>query len=150
MTAERMVATVPVAEGLFVLDNGTPSLIGSRCRGCGTVYFPQALSCRNPHCRTKLLERALLPNTGTLFSYTIQRYQPPPLFRMDDWAPYSIGLVDLGDGVQVMGMLTGMAHEDIRIGMALRLVIEPLFTDAVRGSVTTYKFAPDSNGVQAK
>ena len=150
MTAEPMAATVPVAEGLFVVDNGTPRLIGSRCSGCGAVYFPRALSCRNPHCRTKLLERALLPNGGKLLSYTIQRYQPPPLFRMDNWAPYPIGLIDLGDGVQVMGMLTGMAHEDIRIGMALTLVIEPLFTDAVRGSVATYKFTPDSDGEQTR
>lgn len=145
-----MAATEAVAEGLFVVDNGTPRLIGSRCSGCGAVYFPRALSCRNPQCRTKLLERALLPNGGTLLSYTIQRYQPPPLFRMDNWAPYPIGLVDLRDGVHVMGMLTGMAHGDIRIGMALTMVIEPLFTDAVRGSVVTYKFTPGSNGEQTR
>ena len=69
---------------------------------------------------------------------------------MDDWAPYPIGLIDLGDGVHVMGMLTDIAHEDIRIGMPLTLVIEPLFTDAVRGSVSTYKFAPEKDGVQTK
>ena len=150
MTDEGIATTVPVAEGLFVVDKGTPRLIGSRCRGCGAVYFPQALSCRNPHCRTKVLERALLPRAGKLLSYTIQRYQPPPLFRVDDWAPYPIGLIDLGDGVQVMGILTGMRHDDIQIGMTLRLVIDLLFTDAVRGSVTTYKFAPDIDWVQTK
>ena len=91
-----------------------------------------------------------MPNGGKLLSYTIQRYQPPPLFRMDDWAPYPIGLIDLGAGVQVMGMLTDVAHEDIRIGMPLTLVIELLFTDAVRGSVSTYKFAPDSDGVHTR
>lgn len=130
------------ADGLFEVDEGGPRLIGSRCRSCATIYFPQALSCRNPACRGKDVERTLLPDRGTLRSYTIQRYRPPPLFRMDDWAPYAIGLVDLGEGVQVMGMLTGIALDDIAIDMPLVLVAEPLFTDAERGPVLTYKFAP--------
>lgn len=134
----------PVAEGLFV-DGPEPTLIASRCIDCRTIYFPQAISCRNPQCRTKQLERTSLPNKGTLLSFTIQRYRPPPIFVMDDWHPYPIGLVSLGEGVEVMGMLTGTEHGDIRIGMALRLVIETLFVDPLRGPVTTYKFAPSDH-----
>jgi uncharacterized OB-fold protein len=81
-----------------------------------------------------------------LLSYTIQRYQPPPLFRMDDWQPYAIGLIDLGSGVEVMGMLTGLELDAIRIGMPLRMVVEALYVDATRGAVATYKFAPDPSG----
>lgn len=141
MTAPGEPCGTPVVEGLFV-DGPDPRLIGSRCAGCATIYFPQALSCRNPQCRVKQPERYLLPRTGTLLSFTIQRYRPPDLFRMDDWAPYAIGLVDLGERVEVMGMITGMALDAIAIGMPVTLIIEPLFVDAARGPVTTYKFAP--------
>ena len=135
---------VPVAEGLFEIADGEPQLVGSRCTDCRTVYFPQTSFCRNPQCHAKQVERFLLPARGTLHSFTIQRYQPPPLFRIDDWSPYAIGLVDLGEGLQVMAMLTGIALDEVHIGMALRLILEPLYTDAERGPVLTYKFAPDS------
>lgn len=136
-----MTLLATVADGLFAIDEGGPRLIGSKCISCDTLYFPQALSCRNPACRNKRLERAWLPKEGTLRSYTIQRYRPPALFRMDDWAPYAIGLVDLGDGVEVMGMLSGIAFDAIAIGMPVVLVAELLFTDVERGPVLTYKFA---------
>jgi uncharacterized protein len=140
--SEAQGALIPVAEGLFeVLPDG-PRLIGSHCSSCDTTYFPAALSCRNPNCAEKSIERALLPNRGTLLSYTIQRYQPPPLFRMDKWRPYAIGLIDLEAGVEVMGMLTGLEFDAIRIGISLRMVVETLYTDAERGAVATYKFAP--------
>lgn len=131
---------VPVAEGLFEQTEQGPRLRGSRCNACGTVYFPVAMACRNPSCDTGLLECFHLPPHGKLISYTIQRYQPPPLFRMDDWKPYAIGLVDLGEGVEVMGMLSGFAFDEIEIGVRVELVIEPLYRDDTRGLVTTYKF----------
>jgi uncharacterized OB-fold protein len=139
-------ALVPVAEGLFELRPEGPRLIGSRCASCDTLYFPVAQSCRNPACAEKRIEPALLPASGTLLSYTIQRYQPPPLFRIDNWQPYAIGLVDLGAGVEVMGMLSGLALDAIRIGMPLRLIVETLYTDPERGDVATYKFAPVAAG----
>ena len=139
----------PVVAGLFEMVAGEALLAGTRCASCGALYFPQAISCRNPACCEKQVEPSLLPNTGTLYSYTIQHYQPPPLFRMDDWSPYALGVVDLGEGLQVMGMLTGVALDEIAIGMALRVVVEPLYRDAERGEVSTYKFAPLAKGPAA-
>ena len=133
---------VPVIDGLFEVVAGEARLAGSHCVSCGALYFPRAISCRNPACRDKQVELSFLPNTGTLYSYTIQHYQPPPLFRIDDWAPYALGVVDLGEGLHVMGMLTGVALDAITIGMPLRMVVEPLYRDAERGDVLTYKFAP--------
>lgn len=134
-----------IADGLFELHEDEPRLIGTRCTACGTLYFPQAPSCRNPDCREKTIERAVLPARGVLVSYTVQRYQPPSLFRIDDWQPYAIGLVDLGDGLEVMGMLSGFALDEIAICARVRLVAEPLYADAERGAVLTYKFAPEAD-----
>ena len=131
-----------VVDGLVETGPDGARLIGSRCTGCDTLYFPQTVSCPNPACDAKSVEPEHLPREGVLYSYTIQRYQPPPLFRIDNWEPYILGLVDLGEGVRVMGMLTGIAEEDVQIGMALQVVTETLFADAERGEVATYKFAP--------
>ena len=131
-----------VADGLFEIVEGGPRLIGSRCTGCGTLYFPQAPGCRNPDCDVMTIERMHLPDRGTIVSFTVQRYRPPPLFRMDDWVPYAIALIDLGEGVEVMGMLSGVQLDAIRIGAAVKLVSESLFTDEDGRAVLTFKFAP--------
>lgn len=135
-----------VVDGLVETGPAGPRLLGSHCLGCDTLYFPQMQSCPNPACHDKRIEPAPLPAEGTLYSYTIQRYQPPPLFRMDDWQPYVLGLVDLGAGLRVMGMLSGIGEDEVEIGMKLRLVIEPLYDDAERGVVSTFKFAAAGGG----
>lgn len=139
----------PVAESLFAIVDGEPRLLGSVCTGCSTQYFPQALSCRNPQCRDKNIEMTPLPRRGTLVSFTIQRYQPPALFRQDDWKPYGIGLVDLGNGLEVMGMLTDVSLDKIAIGTTVQLKIGALFKDPERGEVHTYMFAPMNDEVEA-
>lgn len=148
MTSPPMAGVV--AEGLFENGDDGPRLIGSRCADCGTRYFPQSLSCRNPDCRDKRVERAALPDRGTLHSYTVQHYRPPALFRMDDWSPYAIGAVDLGGGLQVMGMLTGISLDRIEIGMPMRLMLEPLYANEDGQAVFTYKFAPDGEPSTAR
>ncbi len=139
-------AARPVAAGLFELTGDQPRLIGSRCTACGTACFPQALSCRNPACDAKTIERTLLPPHGTLYSYTVQGYRPPPLFRQDDWAPYAIGVVELDGGLRVMGMLSGCALDAIEIGMPLRLGVTRLYADDEGHDVLTYVFRPDDSG----
>lgn len=146
---DTLPASAAVVEGLFI-GGEEPRLIGSRCRSCQALYFPEATSCRNPDCREKRVEQALLPDRGTLYSYTIQHYQPPPLFRVDDWAPYAIGLVDLGEGLRVMAILTGIPLDALGIGMALRLRVEPLYADPSIGAVTTYMFGPADAGEHAR
>ena len=44
-------ATAPAIAGWFTLDADEPSLLGSRCRDCGTLAFPKATTfCGNPAC----------------------------------------------------------------------------------------------------
>ena len=133
--------TRPVAEGLFRQEGGETRLIGSRCRGCGALYFPQAPSCRNPSCLDKRVEAELLPARGILYSYTVQAYRPPPLFRDDAWQPYAIGLVEIAEGLRVMGMLSGCPLDAIRIGMPVRLATRGLYEES-GAMVETYIFVP--------
>src|SRR5690242_14907032 len=71
-------STVPVIEGWFTTGD-EPALLGSRCSGCGTVFFPRLEGlCRNPACGSTEAEVVALSRRGTVWSYTDARYQPPP------------------------------------------------------------------------
>lgn len=137
-----------VVDGLVEHGADGPRLIGAHCVACATTYFPERAHCANPACDDGRTTPTLLPARGTLYSYTFQRYMPPPPFRMDDWAPYLLGLVDLGEGVQVMAMLSGVDADTVQIGMPLQLVTETLFTDPEGGAMATHKFAPLPAGGQ--
>jgi uncharacterized OB-fold protein len=133
---------IPVAEGIFTINEKGVSLIGTRCISCGNHYFPQAISCKNPRCNEKRVEKVLLSKRGKLYSYTIQYYLPPPPFRMESKGPYAIGLIELPEGIRVMGMLTGLDFEEIKIGMEMELTLERLYVDEKGNEVVTYKFRP--------
>ncbi|MES2492456.1 MAG: Zn-ribbon domain-containing OB-fold protein [Pseudomonadota bacterium] len=133
-------------DGLVVMTDGAPHLLGSRCGGCGVPSFPPRQLCPNPACAQSDMQEIPLPRTGVLYSHTMQRYQPPPPFRMDNWQPYTLALVDLGEGLRVMGMMTDLPEDEITIGMPVQLVLGRLFDDADRGEVYTYKFAPLATG----
>lgn len=133
---------VPVAEDLFRDSAEGPALVGTKCTGCGAHYFPKSLSCRNPACDTKMVTETMLGRRGTLYSYTVQGYRPPALFGMDPWEPYALGLVELPEGLRVMGMLTGCPLDEIHIDMPVELTIATLYSDAEGRDVLTYKYRP--------
>jgi len=142
----KTIEQVPVARDLFHWSDQDVYLVGSLCDGCGTHYFPKSLSCRNPQCHHKAVKDVSMGRSGRLYSYTIQTYRPPALFRMDPFSPYAIGLVELPEGLRVMGMLTGCAFEDIRIDMPVELTVEPLYRDEMGREVMTYKYKPQVEG----
>lgn len=86
---------------------------------------------------------------GRLHSYTVQAYRPPALFRMEPFAPYAIGLVELPEGLRVMGMLTGCGLDEIRIDMPVQLTVEALYTDEAGRDVLTYKYAPSAEAASS-
>lgn len=132
---------IPVTAGLLPAD-GDVALMGCACPACGARFFPCRAHCPNPACDARELEKVRLGRRGTLYSYTVQAYRPPPLFRMEPWAPYALGLIELDEGLRVLAMLTGVALDALRIGMPLELVLEPLYRDAEGRDVLTYKYKP--------
>lgn len=133
--------TVPVVAGLFDVQGGQPALLGTRCGQCSSSFFPPRARCTNPACEGAVTAPVRLSNRGTLYSWSVQAYKPPPLFGMDPWAPYAIVLVDLPEGVRVMGMLAGSA-DALQIGMPMALRLEALRVDAEGREVLTWKLAP--------
>ncbi|MBW2056648.1 MAG: Zn-ribbon domain-containing OB-fold protein [Deltaproteobacteria bacterium] len=130
--------TVPIREGLFAVPGEKPErpyLLGSRCRRCGSVYFPRRAVCAN--CLGETMEEIPLSRRGRLYTYTIVRY-PAPGLR----APYAVGYVDLPEGVRVFSVLTGWDDENLGLGIDMELVVERFGEDAEGNEVQTYKFRP--------
>lgn len=141
-------AEVPALDGWWSSDEaGIPHLIGARCPGCRTYVFPpRAGKCPNPECAGDDLEPAALSRRGTLWSYTENRYQPPPPYpQSDPFEPFAIAAVHLAtEGIIVLGKVAeGTLAADLRVGMEMELTTMPLYVDddgAVR-SVYAWRIA---------
>jgi uncharacterized OB-fold protein len=103
------------------------ALRGSSCGRCGAHVFPAMGSC--PMCSGTDVVDVALPTAGTVWSWTTQHFAPKPPFRTDEFAPFSIGYVDLGP-VIVEGWLVGRTHWTI--GEPVRLVLTKAWTDGDR------------------
>ena len=123
---------VPAVEGWFT-DSDAPRLVGSRCTACGTKFFPRRdLACADPACGGTELEDVELSRTGKLWSYTDNRYQPPPPYMSPDpFVPYQIAAVELDEEkIVVLGQVApGVDASDLRIGLDMELVVDTLFED---------------------
>ena len=130
-----------VVPGAFAETPNGARLLGSRCAGCWTCFFPRSAACRNPRCSDKRIADVELSPRGTLWSYTVQYYKPPPPARLDEpFIPYGIGLVDLPEDIRIMAMISSDDPESLRIGQQMELVIETLYHDDDGSEVLTWKW----------
>ena len=119
----------PAIEGWFTMD-ASPHLIGTQCEGCGTYFFPkQSHYCKNPNCDSTEFSEVELSRTGKLWSYTNACYKPPePFVAPEPFEPYAIAAVELEEEQMViLGQVAeGVGVEELKVGMAMELVLEPL------------------------
>jgi len=133
-------AMVPLSPGVFETDpQGEPHLVGARCRQCGTFFFPRREVCAR--CLSADVEVVPLSAAGTLYTYTVV-HQSTPEFP----TPYILAYVDLPEGVRLLAPLAGVAADQVRVGMRLRLRVEPLRTDATGRTILGYRLYPDGGG----
>ncbi len=139
----------PAVEGWFAWESGEPHLIGTRCKQCGSYFFPnETAMCRNPRCTSEELEELALSRRGTLWSYTNNCYQPPaPYVSPDPFVPYVVAAVELErEGLVVLGQVVGsVTVEDLRSGMTMELVVDTLFKDDEQEAVI-WKWKPVEEG----
>ena len=136
---------VAVADRLFTWPAAEPRLIGGRCAACGQVGFPVRAGCER--CGGTEVTDTLLPERGTLWTFTTQNFRPPsPPYNGSDTAetfrPFAVGYVDLGGEVMVEARLTEPDPGRLTIGQPMRLVIVPYATRADGTEVMTFAFAP--------
>lgn len=114
-------------------DSGVPHLVGAQCPHCRTYVFPpRENNCPNPDCEADELQPVALSRRGTLWSYTENRYQPPPPYpQAEEFVPFAVAAVQLeAEGIIVLGkVVTGTLAADLNVGMEMELTTMPLFVD---------------------
>ncbi len=73
-----------------------------------------------------------LSRRGTLWSYTENRYAPPPPYPASDpFEPFAVAAVELAEeGLIVLGKVAeGTLAADLKVGMTMELTTMPLYVD---------------------
>jgi hypothetical protein len=140
-----MTTRIPAIEGWFTTD-GEPALLGSRCSGCGSYFFPpERTLCRNPACGSSELEQLELSRRGKVWSFSVNHYAAPaPYVGKDPFEPYTVVAVELGaESMVVLGQLAeGVDPSALKIGDEVEVVVEPLFTDDEGQTHIVWKWKP--------
>jgi uncharacterized OB-fold protein len=85
-----------------------------RCAECGTVRHPPGPRC--PSCGNMTPGYVVAAGTGEVYSYVVHHHPPVPGKKL----PIVIALVQLPEGVRMVGELLGVAPDDVRIGLPVR------------------------------
>ncbi len=86
-----------------------------RCNACGALRFPPGPSCQS--CDAYDRGYQVAAGTGTVFSYVVHRHPPVPGKEL----PIVIALIDLDEGVRMVGEVVDAGDGDIAIGTRLRV-----------------------------
>ncbi|WP_199549059.1 bifunctional MaoC family dehydratase N-terminal/OB-fold nucleic acid binding domain-containing protein [Streptomyces sp. N35] len=112
-----------------------------RCTECSVLRFPWLPGCNS--CGGAEWDTVEASGEGTVFSYVVMHHPPFPAFD----PPYAVGLIELAEGVRMISNVVGVPHDEVRIGMAVRLeflrtdeelevpVFRPVGASAAVGSV---------------
>lgn len=99
-----------------------------QCDGCGARRNPPVPSC--PECASLSWSTVALKGDGVVHSYTVHHYPPLPDYAV----PHPIGIVDMEEGLRVVGAMDGTDPERMAIGMPVRIEF------VMRGDVPGFRF----------
>lgn len=108
-----------------------------QCNNCdGWIFFP-----RNhcSHCLSHDIEWKQVSGEGKLYSYTLTRIPTMPEFN--DEMPQALAVIELAQGVRINTTLTGVAEEDIKVGMP----VKPVFDKVNSEGDTLLRFTTTNN-----
>ncbi|MBP7726044.1 MAG: Zn-ribbon domain-containing OB-fold protein [Candidatus Bipolaricaulis sp.] len=118
-------------------------LLASRCTTCGATSYPPRSDC--PRCLGSEFEWVPITGKGRLLTHTAvfvtPRHFTPDLSQVAPFSSYAyrpaaVGIVEMANGLRVMGWIRGLAIEEIRIGMELEP--RPEILPDGRATVTLY------------
>jgi len=86
-----------------------------KCNACGALRFPPGPACQE--CDAYDRGYVVSSGRGTVFSYVVHRHPPVPGKEL----PILIALIDVEEGVRMVGEVEGVSDDEISIGMELRV-----------------------------
>jgi uncharacterized OB-fold protein len=114
-TAEVLRPVVGPDTAFFWAGTARRELRLQRCEECGRLRHPPGPAC--PACGSARLGHVVAQGTGEIYSYVVHHHPPVPGRR----CPFVIVLVDLPEGVRMLGELVGAGPGDARIGAPVRV-----------------------------
>lgn len=137
----------PLVDGLFRLDHDGLTLLGGRSASGGQSHFPLQPVC--PWTGADDVEPVDLPRTGRLWGWTTVTAAPP---GYGGEVPYDLGVVELDDGLRVVGRLAAPRDggptvlDALGDGQPMAVVADEV-PDADGSPRTVWAFAPlDTTG----
>ena len=86
-----------------------------KCNACGAKRFPPGPACQS--CEAYDRGFVVAGGTGTVFSYVVHRHPPVPGKEL----PITIALIDLDEGVRMVGEVVDADDGELAIGDRLRV-----------------------------
>lgn len=112
--------------GGFVDGLQRGEILAAKCLSCGKISFPPRSDC--PVCSAEQFEWSIVHGVGKLLTYTFINV-PPEHFAPDtssrapfssySYHPSAVGIVEMEDGLRVMGWIFGLRSEALSVGMEL-------------------------------
>lgn len=133
-----------IAPTLFETSGDRTWLIAARDRMTGDVRFPFPAGPEGER-----FEPFRLPETGRLWSWTVQRFAPKPPFLIDPlkaFRPYGVGYVQLDDVLIVEGRIIADDFAVLTLGQRMRVTTETFATSEAGEPWVTYAFKPIAEG----
>jgi uncharacterized OB-fold protein len=100
-------------------------LMAAKCSECGNLLLPPKPMCTK--CLSTNLKWTEIEGTGKLLSYTVIHVAP---IQFQSVAPYTVGIVELKNGLRIPGMVKNENGENIsvdrvKVGMDLKIGFDP-------------------------
>ena len=95
-------------------------------------FWPRAISTATGR---RNLEWRETSGRGEVYSYTVTHV---PGAGFEERTPYVVGLIELDEKVRIIGNIVGVAPENVKIGMRVRVTFETLTED-----IDYFAFEPD-------
>ena len=133
---ERPGRVLPAPVGLtaeFYSRAARGELSFQRCDACRVARHPPRFRCAA--CGSKEWSWARSSGRGTVFSWTVTHQAIDPAFANE--VPYAVLVVEMDEGVRVVGNLLAAPPSILRLDLPVEVVIEP-----VRDDVALVHFRP--------
>ena len=108
-------------------------LLLPKCEACGEIFFFPNHFC--PACLSDDLVWIESSGKGVVHTFTIISRPPSDEFAAD--VPYVVAIIELEEGPRMMSNIIGIAPDQVRVGMPVKVVFEEVTED-----VTLPKFRP--------
>jgi len=106
-----------------------------RCGGCGLLRHPPGPMC--PECGATKPTHLVSDGVGEVYSYVVHHHPRVP----GRATPFVVALVELDEGVRMLGELTGVEPDDVHIGLSVEVVFTKVDDD-----LTMPSWRPRSGG----